>query len=166
MKRILLAMLTICLLTGCKAPEAYETMTDLYYEPKAPEPAQVTLWLPETGAFTVLENEESGKLYLCDGYSVSVQTLASGDMNATLCAATGYTQTQLHGIGWERDGISRYECAWASAGETGDQIGRTVVLDDGVYHYVVSVMGQAELAGDLAQIWGEITDSVTLDTAP
>ena len=166
MKRILPLILCACLLAGCKDPEAYETMTDLYYVPQTPEPAQVTLWLPETGALTVLENEEAGKLYLCDGYSVSVQTFTSGDMSATLCAATGYDKTQLHGIGWERDGVTRYECAWASAGETGDQIGRTVVLDDGTYHYVVSVMGQAELAGDLAQTWGKITDSVALDTAP
>lgn len=166
MNRILICLLCACLLSGCKSPEAYETMTDLYYAPETPEPAQITLWLPETGALSVLENEETGKLYLCDGYSVWVQTFPSGDMNATLCAATGYDRSQLHGIGWERDGVARYECAWASAGEAGDEIGRTVVLDDGDYHYVVTVMGQADLAGSLAETWMEITDSVALDTEP
>jgi hypothetical protein len=166
MKQIVLLLLCACFLAGCKSPQAYETMTDLYYEPEVPAPAQVKLWLPETGALNVLENEETGTLYLCDGYSVTVQTMAAGDMNATLCAATGYDQAQLHGIGWVRNGVERYECAWTSAGETGDQIGRTVVLDDGAYHYVVTVMGQAELAGSLAETWADITDSVALDTVP
>lgn len=164
MKRIMILMLCACLLAGCKSPEAYETMTDLYYIPETPEPAQITLWLPETGALSVLENQENGKLYLCDGYSVAVQTMAAGDMDATLSAATGYSREQLHGIGWQRDGVARYECAWASVGETGDQIGRTIVLDDGAYHYVVTVMGQADLAGSLAQTWADITDSVALHT--
>ena len=165
MKRVLLCLLCACCLSGCKSPAAYETMTDLYYAPETPEPAQITLWLPETGALSVLENQETGKLYLCDGYSVSVQTMAAGDLDATLKAATGYGQSQLHGIGWEQDGIARYECAWASVGESGDQIGRTVVLDDGTYHYTVSIMGQADLAGALTETWAAITDSVALDTA-
>jgi hypothetical protein len=103
-----------------------------------------------------LENEETGKLYLCDGYSVSVQTMAAGDLDATLKTATGYGQSQLHGIGWERDGIARYECAWASAGENGDQIARTLILDDGNYHYTLTLQAPAEKGGELAPAWNEI----------
>lgn len=166
MKRMLLMILCAWALAGCAGPETYETMTDLYYAPPLPEPAEIALWLPENGTLSVLENEETGTIYLCDGYSVSVQTLASGDMDATLSAVTGYDKANLHGIGWQRDGLSRYECAWASAGEGGDQVGRTVVLDDGIYHYAVTVMGQAELAGSMSDTWMAITDSVGLRTEP
>ena len=164
MRRILIAMLCVSLLTGCRSPESYETMTDLYFTPTLPEPAEIAVWLPENAALSVLEDETAGTLYLCDGYTVSVQTMESGDLDATLCAVTGYGKKELHGIGWRRDGISRYECAWASAGEGGDQVGRTVVLDDGNYHYVVTVMGQAELAGAMADTWQTITDSASVDT--
>ena len=166
MKKCLMTVLLLCFLTGCRSPEAYETMTDLYYTPQPPEPAQITLWLPENGALSVMESEDAGTIYLCDGYSVSLQTLEAGDMDATLCAVTGYAADALRGISWEQNGLSRYECAWATTGEGGDQVGRTVVLDDGAYHYVITVMGQAELAGAMAETWQAIMDSAALDTEP
>lgn len=164
MKKLLIVLLCACLLSGCRSPESYETMTDLYYVPELPVPAEITVWLPENAAASVMEDEEAGTLYLCDGYTVSLQTLEAGDLDATLCAVTGYDKDALHGIGWEQNGLSRYECAWASAGEGGDQVARTVVLDDGAYHYVITVMGQAALAGAMAETWQAITDSITLDT--
>ena len=164
MKRMFCLLLCACVLTGCAGPKTYETLTDLYYTPTQQEPAQITLWLPDDAALSVLEREDGGRLYLCDGYTVSVQTVASGNLDATLQNATGYGKENLKGIGWKEGSIQRYECAWASAGEEGDQVGRTVVLDDGNYHYVVTVMGQAALAGNMAETWAMITDSVNLDT--
>lgn len=164
MKKILIVLLCACLLCGCRSPESYETMTDLYYVPELPAPAEIAVWLPENGALSAMEDEAGAKLYLCDDYSVSLQTLEAGDLEATLSAVTGYGKDMLRGIGWRNGEVSRYECAWASTGEEGDQVARTVVLDDGSYHYVVTVMGNAELAGDLAATWQAITDSVALDT--
>ena len=157
-------MLCACVLTGCAGPESYETMTDLYYAPTRQEPAQITLRLPDEAALSVLEREDGGKLYLCDGYTVSGQTTESGDLDATLSKATGYRKEKLKGIGWKQGELNRYECAWASIGESGDQVGRTVVLDDGDYHYVVTVLGQADLAGAMAETWATITESVDLHT--
>lgn len=166
MKKCLITVLLVCFLAGCRSPESYETMTDLYYTPQLPEPAEISVWLPENGALSEMENGESDVLYLCDGYTVSLQTMESGDLDATLCAVTGYGKNALHGIGWEQNGLARYECAWASAGEGGDQVGRTVVLDDGNYHYVITVMGQAELAGAMTETWQAIMDSAALNTEP
>ena len=166
MKRMLCLMLCACVLAGCTGPESYETMTDLYYAPTRQEPAQITLQLPDEAALSVLEREDGGKIYLCDGYTVSVQILASGDLDATLKSVTGYGKANLKGIGWRQGSLQRYECAWASTGEEGDQVGRAVVLDDGTYHYVVTVLGQAALAGSMSDTWAAITDSVDLDIAP
>ena len=37
-------------------------------------------------------------------------------------------------------GVARHEFVWAAAGETGEQLGRGVILDDGNYHYCLSVL--------------------------
>ena len=164
MRKILIIVLCCCLLPGCAGPKSYETMTDLYYAPTTPPPGEISVWLPEGGALSTMEDGENGKLYICDGYTVSVQTTESGDLDATLSKATGYRKEKLKGIGWKQGGLNRYECAWASIGESGDQVGRTVVLDDGDYHYVVTVLGQADLAGAMAETWATITESVDLHT--
>ena len=166
MKKILIVILLGCALAGCRAPQSYETMTDLFYAPTLPEPGEIEVWLPENAAQSAMEHEDGSLLYLCDGYSVALQTMESGNLDATLCAVTGYGKEKLRGIHWEKDGLQRYECAWASIGESGDQVARTVVLDDGIYHYAVTVMGSAELAADLAATWQTITDSVGLDAGP
>lgn len=164
MKKILIVILLGCALAGCRAPQSYETMTDLFYAPTLPAPREIEVWLPENT--DTMEHEDGSILYLCDGYSVALQTMASGDMDATLSAVTGYHADALRGLRWEKDGLQCYACAWASIGESGDQVARTVVLDDGVYHYAVTVMGPAELAADLADTWQTITDSVGLDAGP
>lgn len=166
MKQILMILLCACLLPGCGSPKSYETMTDLYYAPTAPPPGEISVWLPEGSALSTMEDAEMGKLYICDGYTVSVQTMASGDLDATLCNATGYGKEKLKGISWKQGELARYECAWAAIGESGDQVGRTVVLDDGDYHYVVTVLGEAALAGAMTDTWAAIMASVDLDTAP
>ncbi len=166
MKKILVAILLMSLLSGCKAPEPFETMTDLYYTPETPQPAKISVWLPENTVSEVLKNEDSGTIYLCDGYSVALQTMAAGDLDATLQAVTGYSADSLRGISWKQGTLGRYECAWASAGESGEQISRTVVLDDGTHHYAVTVTGPAPEAAAMAATWKTIMDSVALDTAP
>ena len=57
-----------------------------------------------------------------------------------------------------------YECVWTGAGEGGDQMCRAMVLDDGRFHYAVTVMAAADDAGDLAKTWQTIFDSVKLST--
>lgn len=166
MKQILMILLCVCLFSGCTDPKTFETMSDLYYAPATPPPGEISVWLPEGSALSTMENDEGGKLYLCDGYTVSVQTAVSGDLDATLCSATGYGKEKLNGISWKQGDLSRYECAWAAAGESGDQVGRTVVLDDGSYHYVVTILGEADLAGAMTDTWAAITASVALDADP
>ena len=137
-------------------------MSDSYEQPEPPNPCQVTLELPEDAAKAVLEDAGVGTLYLCDGYTVALQTLSSGNLDATLREVTGYgaEKVQL----WERKegDISRYVCVWTSVGEGGDQMGKATILDDGNYHYVLSVMSAAEDAGDLAQTWQQLMDSFNI----
>lgn len=162
MKVFLCTIFVLMLFSGCQQPKDFETMSDSYEQPEPPKPCQVTLELPEDAAKAVVESAGVGTLYLCDDYTVALQTLPAGNLDATLREVTGYgaEKVQL----WEKKegNISRYSCVWASAGEGGDQMGKATILDDGNYHYVLSVMAAAEDAGDLADTWQQLMDSFSI----
>lgn len=155
--------LLLMMLSGCGAPTDYETMADQYLEPELPAAAEVRIWLPEDASVMTISDETAGTLYLCDSYSVAVQTLAAGDLDATLRSVTGYGAEALQLYALERGTVKRYECVWASAGEGGDQVGKAVILDDGSYHYAVTVFAPAGQAGGLAETWQEILGSIELE---
>ena len=148
--------------SGCAAQETFETVNDEYVESAMVSMQQVVLKLPEDAAVPVLENETAGKLYLCDGYTLSVQTMEAGDLDKTFQEVTGFHREGLSVLKTEINGIECHSCAWAAAGEGGDQVARTMVLNDGNYHYAVTVMTDASKAGELAQVWQDIFSSVTL----
>ena len=164
MKKCLTVVMLALLLAGCSEPKTFETMSDVYYEPETPVAAQISLTLPEDAAVSVMKNPLTGSIYLCDGYSVTVQTVSAGDLDATLRDTTGFPRENLLVMEREDGANRRYECVWAAAGEGEDQVGRAVVLDDGNYHYVLTVMAGADRAGDLAETWQQIIDSFS--TAP
>lgn len=162
MKRILSVFLLAVFLTGCSAQQTMETIADILDVSTTAEVQQVQLSLPEDAALATLENEDAGKLYLCDGYSVAVQTMQSGDLDRTLQQTTGFSREQLTVITTQREDFVRHDCVWSAAGEGGDQTCRGAVLDDGYYHYVVTVMADADKAGQLTATWQHILDSATL----
>ena len=60
-------------------------------------------------------------------------------------------------------GISdRYEFVWVSAGETGERLGRGVILDDGSYHYVMTVLRDAESTENSQIVWNDVFASFRL----
>ena len=164
MKKWTVILLMICLLTGCGGGQELETVLDVY-APQEETPMQVTLTLPVDTAVQTLSSSE-GQLYLCDGYTVTVQTLPGGDLARTVADTTGYAIDRLTLIETEKDSITCYRLSWATAGEGGDQAARTLILDDGRFHYAVTVMASADKAGELADTWQTILGSVGLNTAP
>ena len=146
MKKCCLLLMIMLLLTGCKENLDYETMSDVYQQTAVMR--EIILTLPESAAMPV-STGAAGALYICDGYSVSVQTMSGGDLNRTLQATTGYTAEQLQLLQQKQGGLTRYDCAWSCAGEGGELVCRGVILDDGYYHYVLTVLMDAEKAGSL-----------------
>ena len=146
MKKCCLLLMIMLLLTGCKEHMDFETMSDVYQQTAVAR--QIQLTLPESAAMPV-STYTGGSLYIGDGYSISVQTMAGGDLSRTLKAATGYTADKLQLLQQKQGGMTRYDCAWSCAGEAGDQVCRGVILDDGYYHYVLTVLMDAEKAGQL-----------------
>lgn len=158
--------LSAVLLAGCSQPQAFETMSDVYEQPEVADAAQILLELPEDAATPTMTGEDGAVLYLCDNYCITVQTVPAGDLDATLRQTTGYARDQLQLMEQQDGNCKRYSCVWAAAGEGEDQIGRAVILDDGSYHYVVSVMAGASQAGELSEVWQRLFKSIRLDIAP
>ena len=160
MKKLCILLVFVLLLAGCQAAPTFETVDDVYAPQPQSAPREIALALPED-VQTIAGS--SGKLYLCDGFDVTVETVAAGDLNKTLQMLTGFAPDALTMLQTAVSGMQRYECAWTAAGENGDTVGRAVVLDDGRYHYCVTVMGQADMAGELSADWQELLNSVYLN---
>ncbi len=149
-------------LTGCGVQETFETLSDAYIQPVSAPAWQMILDVPQDASVTVLQGENAEKIYLCDGYTVTVQTFASGDLQTTFRTLTGYEKEELTLMQTKQDGAKRYECVWVSAGEGENQVGRACLLDDGNYIYAVTAMTGESKAGELMEVWKEMFDSFRL----
>lgn len=140
----------LLLLTGCGRQPVFETVDD---EPAAPvmaSPGKITVDLPAEAASPVLDTDGQ-QIYFCDGYEIFLENRPSGDLQETVRYLTGFDGDALtvmktgQGIG------KRYEFVWSCAGEEGQRLGRAVVLDDGQYHYCMSILRDADVEGDILQ---------------
>ena len=172
MKRMLGVLLCTLCLYGCGTAQTMETISDdlAVSADAVASQVELSLFLEEA---SVLEGEGGDKLYMCNGFVVSVQTLEGGDLDRSLQTVTGFSKDALTVMQTDKNGISTYTCAWCTTGEEEDQVCRTVILDDGLYHYAVTVMADYTRVGELTETWQDIlrsvqlsTDSETPDTVP
>ena len=161
MKKLCLGLAMILMLSGCGKPESFETLSDAYLEPEL-APAQQTSFILGEEAVSIENPTGEDRIYLCDDFCVMVQTFSSGDLDATIRNITGYSKEKLMIMERENGGVCSYECVWVSAGEGGDQVGRMLLLDDGTHHYAISVMADAEKAGELTDTWQLLFDSFAI----
>ena len=162
MKKLWLILPIFLLLCGCGTQETLETVTDAEDTPTVATAQQIIMELPEDVQMQVLQSEDSGKLYVCEDFVITVQTVPGGDLNRTVEAATGYKKDQLQLLQTQVDTAKRIESVWASTGEGEEQVGRLCILDDGNYHYVVTAMTGASKGGQLQETWNRFFDSVRL----
>lgn len=152
-----------CLLTGCGAAETFETVGDDILQPVMAPAGQIVLELPESASVHTAVEGKKDALYFCDGYTVTVQTLDRGDLDRTARTLCGFGTDSLKLVETAVDGGRRWDWAWTAAGEGGDAVGRAAVIDDGNYHYCVTVMAQAEMAGQLEAQWSKLLRSFSVD---
>lgn len=163
LKKCIVLVLMAFLLSGCGVAETFETVEDDWLQPVMAPMSEIKLALPESAAAPVLSGENGEKLYLCDDYVLTVQTLEAGDMDRTARSISGFPIENLTVMETASGTCKRRDWVWTAAGEGGDQIGRAAVLDDGTYHYCVTVMAGEEQAGSLQEQWDEIFDSFSID---
>ena len=162
MKKIAMALLLALLLSGCGAEETLETVADdIPLQPVMAEPAEISVRLPDNAVSPVLESDTE-QVYLSEDYEIAIETRSSGDIGGTITALTGFAPEQLTIMHTKQEAADRYEFVWVSAGENGDRLGRAVVLDDGSYHYCMSVLRDAENQKKSQVVWSDVFSSFSL----
>ena len=161
MKRTILMILLILLLTGCGSAETFELVTDEPVQQVFAQPREMHFFLAEESAMPVMETEE-GKLYLCGEYDVASQILDGGDLERTIRQVSGFSLEDLTIIQTESGGVKKTEFVWTCSAEEGQKICRATVLDDGNYHYVLSATVDAEKIEEYQEIWNGIFETFEL----
>ena len=141
-KLFLTAVLGATLLWGCANQETLETVADVWDVPAMAAPRQISVELPEGAGAETLESD-AGRLYVTDDYSLSLETLEAGDLDATLRQLTGRGKEDL------------------TVMETGEMLGRGAILDDGNYHYCMSLLRPAEKVSQV--LWNPVFASFSLE---
>lgn len=161
MRKCVLLLLMILLLTGCGVEETFETISDDLVQPVIAQPRSISVELPGETALPVIEND-NGRVYVCNDYEIVIQTVDAGDLEETMQLLSGHSREKLTVMETFSDGISRYEFVWASAGEGGEQTGRGLILDDGQYHYCMSVLRNAGENEKSHINWNQVFSSFTV----
>ena len=161
MKILLMTVLLFGLLSGCKAEMTMETVADTLDEPVLAQPREIAVSLPGEAAVPAMENG-SDRYYLCDDYEIALETREGGDISATVADISGHDPEDLTVVKTRQAGADRYDFVWAAAGETGQQLGRAAILDDGTYHYTMTVLRDAENTETLQVVWRQVFSSFGL----
>lgn len=160
MKKWIAVLLLGVFLTGCSA-QTFETVGDVLDTPVMGQSKQILMELPEDAAVGAV-NTQGGKVYWCEDYDITVQTLQGGDVARTVKTLSGFDMDRLTVFHTQNGDSKRYEWVWSSAGETGDQISRAVIIAEGNYHYCVTLHTAAEAAGALEPEWTAVLATVQL----
>ena len=164
MKKLWVIPLIALLLVGCGKKQSLETITDIPDTPVVSAVQRIQLQLPPELSAPVLQGEETGTLYMCDDYSITVQTLEAGDLQRTIREVTGMNKDSLQVIQTRQGDTKRYQWMWSATGENEIQVGRGCILDDGAYHYVLTALVDEAKAEKVQTQWKEIFASFTLAT--
>lgn len=166
MKKVCVLMLALFLLAGCSGQKEMETVMDSAVQPEKAAMKEMVFTLPDSASSEVIASENSDQVFFCDGFILTKQIKESGDLHKTFQEATGYPYEQLSVMETLQNEMKRYDCVWTAVGENGDEIGRCAVLDDGSYHYILTVQSEAENAGVLTEaVWNPLFSSFSLEDA-
>ena len=160
-KRWSVLILLGLILSGCAAEETFETVADELVVSASAQRRDIYVELPGEAASPAVESD-AGRLYLCGDYDIRVQILEGGDINGTVRSLTGFDMEDLTVVQTQRDQLPCYEFVFSSAGETGDQVGRGMIIDDGSWHYCLTVLGDAEKAAGNQVFWEDMFRSFRL----
>lgn len=160
-KKCLMMLILPLLLAGCAAQETLETVADPVVEIMAPKPAQISVRLPDGAVAPVLDSDAE-QVYSAEDYEIMIETLSAGDLDATIQKLSGYDRENLTVMETQQGDASRYEFVWTSIGEHGSRLGRGVILDDGNYHYCLSVLRDSQTKRNTQIVWSDVFESFSL----
>lgn len=159
--RKLWALVIAVMLAGCNAEPTMETVAD---EQVLSESVmkEITMELPGEPVLPVMRTD-TGEIYICEDFEVSVETLPGGDIQRTVQMLTGFSMEDVTVMETTAGERTRYDLAWSAMGETGPEVGRAAVLCDGQYHYCLTVMTAEENAASCREMFNGLFESFTLE---
>ena len=160
MRMLWVMMVLACLSAGCSEQAAMETVADEMVVATAPV-REVIMELPGEPVLPVMQTQ-TGKLYICDEFEVSVETLPGGDLERTVEMLTGFGIGDVTVMETEGNGRTRYDLAWSCMGESGPEVGRAAILSDGEYHYCLTAMTAEENASEFKEMFNGLFESFAL----
>ena len=140
MKKLWILMAAALMLAGC-AEEApvFETVGPLAYRQEdLPAAGVIQVYLPSEADQT--ETEAQARIYQWENHEVRLDTMKSGDIQATMQALTGLAPERLTVMKQKKGDMTFYETVWSTTGDSGVLCGRALVADDGAYHYCMSLL--------------------------
>ena len=152
MKKLAIILCMCICLTACASQETFETISDELVPDAVSPLREVMIALPEEAVVPVSQTDTAA-LYHCDGYELMLQTLPGGDLDATIRDLTGFGREDTALVQTSPGDYKRFDLVWTSMGESGEQVGRASILDDGNYHYVLSVLADADHAAQCSESW-------------
>lgn len=169
MKKCWIIPVIALLLSGCRAKPTFETIPDVCAEVVAQPAQQILVDLPQEAQVPALRSEEGSTLYFCEDYTVMAYTLPAGNMDENLRTTTGYGKEDLRIMQSYAPEGECFVCAWTAAGEGEMLVGNAKIIDDGSYHYVVTVLSPESRSGAAGTQIRAVLDSMRLEpvsTAP
>ena len=161
MKKWCIAAMLVLLLAGCGDQPVMETVADEPVLARA-DAKQIHVELPGETVLPVMRTD-TGKIYICSDFEVSVETLPGGDLQRTVEMLTGFGIEDVTVMETTVGDRTRYDLAWSCAGEMGPMVGRAAVLSDGEYHYCLTVMTAQENAAGYNEMFNGMFESFTLE---
>ena len=158
MKRWICVLGIGLLLSGCAAVDTFETIGDDYVSEVMAPAGKLEVDFPPDTVVLAMNDDLQGCIYLCPDYTLSLQTFASGNLEATIQQVSGFKDVQP--LRTRMGGLDRYDWVWSTVEEAGDMVSRAAVLDDGAYHYALCVTASADTVGVLEQEWERLFASL------
>ena len=161
MRKLWVLVVAAVMLAGCAAETTMETVADeLVLAESAMK--EITMELPGEPVLPVMRTD-TGEIYICEDFEVSVETLPGGDIRRTVQMLTGFGMEDVTVMETTVGERTRYDLAWSAMGETGPEVGRAAVLCDGQYHYCLTVMTAEENAASCREMFNGLFESFTLE---
>ena len=157
MKKLWGFMVFALFLAGCASQDTMETVADEVMTAMAAV-RSIRLELPEETVMPVMETD-TGEIYICRDFEVSLQTLPGGDLERTVETLTGF---ELEDVTVMQAG-DRYDLVWSCAGELGAEVGRARILSDGAYHYCLTAQSSEANAEDCREMLSGMFESFELE---
>ena len=155
MRKMIVILISVLMLAGCGSTQTLETIADEPVLAVSAEQREVKVELPDDAAVMTMSCDNK-TIYLCEDYEICFEVLDAVDLDRTIKQVTGFHEEYLTVLKTGYEGFSKHEMVWSSAGETGDYLGRAVVLDDGDHHYVLSALAPADMVQNLEGQWEEM----------